>query len=177
MAEPPRAGDDAPAIVIFGAAVRRDGTPSQTLRRRVEAAAAFGARLPSPWYVPTGAVGRFGASEASVMADLLAALGVPPDRVLLEETATSTLSSVRAIRRMRDERGLCGPVFAATSVYHLPRCLMLLRLAGVAAQACPPPAFPASHALLMRWYWRGRELPAVLVDGLLMLWLRATGRI
>jgi hypothetical protein len=32
-------------IVIFGAAVRPDGKPSQTLRHRVEAAARFGKRF------------------------------------------------------------------------------------------------------------------------------------
>ncbi len=175
--EGPGGFDVAPLIVIFGAAVRPDGTPSLTLRRRVEAAAAFGARQRTPWYMPTGAVGRFGPSEACVMAGLLEELGVPRARILLEETGTSTLSSVRAVRRMRKAHRLRGRVYAATSFYHLPRCLMLLRLADIAARACPPPAFPASHAVAKRWYWRLREIPASLVDGALMLWLRATGRV
>ena len=34
-----------PAIIIFGAAVRRDGTPSGAMRNRVEAALACAARL------------------------------------------------------------------------------------------------------------------------------------
>ena len=41
-------------IVIFGAAVRPGGRPSTTLRRRVEAAAAFGSRLAAPLFLPTG---------------------------------------------------------------------------------------------------------------------------
>ena len=47
-------------IVIFGAAVRPDGSPSPTLRRRVEVAARFGAWLAEPIDLPTGAQGRFG---------------------------------------------------------------------------------------------------------------------
>ena len=164
-------------VVIFGAAVRPDGTPSLTLRRRVEAAAACGARQNTPWYMPTGAVGRFGPSEASVMAALLEELGIPRGRVLLEETGTSTLSSVRAVRRLLQARGLRGRVYVATSFYHLPRCLMLLRLADIAARPCRPPAFPASHAVAKRWYWRLREIPASLVDGALMICLRAIGRV
>ena len=70
------------AIVIFGAAVRPDGSPSPTLRRRVEAAAAFGAGLPAPLYVPTGGKGRHGPAESAVMEALLREHGVPPERIL-----------------------------------------------------------------------------------------------
>ena len=177
MTDDPGGFDPAPVIVIFGAAVRPDGTPSHTLRRRVEAAAACGVRRGAPLYVPTGGVGRFGPSEASVMAGLLEALGVARTRILLEETGTSTLSSVRAVRRLLRAHCLEGRVYAATSFYHLPRCLLLLRLAGIRARGCKPPAFPASHVAAMRWYWRLREIPALMVDGALMLLLRATGRV
>jgi vancomycin permeability regulator SanA len=158
-------------IVIFGAAVRPGGGPSTTLRGRVEAAAAVGARLTAPLYLPTGAKGRHGASEASVMARLLREMGVPPDRILLEETGTDTLSSVRAVARM-----LAGtaPVYVATSGYHLPRCVLLLRLAGIAAFACPPP--PASREFWQRWYSRLREMAAIPYDGMLGVVLRLRGR-
>jgi len=146
-------------IVIFGAAVRPDGSPSETLRRRVEAAAAFGARQPEVLYMPTGAVGRFGKSEAAVMGDLLLGFGVRPDRIWLEETGRDTLSSVRAVARLL--RGRPGAVYAATSAYHLPRCVILLRLAGVPAKPCPPPAFPAAIGLRQRYYWRLREVLAL----------------
>ncbi|MFC7607826.1 YdcF family protein [Teichococcus aestuarii] len=131
-----------PAIVIFGAAVRADGGPSLTLRRRVMAAAAFGATLPSPLYVPTGAKGRHGPAEAEVMGRLLQDLGVPAAAIRLEPTGTDTLSSARACAALL--RGHQGPVYAASSGYHLPRCVMLLRLYGLRARAAPPPE--AAHA-------------------------------
>jgi uncharacterized SAM-binding protein YcdF (DUF218 family) len=165
------------AIVIFGAAVRADGQPSNTLRRRVEAAATFGARQVEPLYVPTGAVGRYGPSEASIMAELLGAFGVPPDRIVVEETGRDTLSSARACARLLRARGHGGRVYAATSAYHLPRCVMLLRLAGLRAHACPPPAFPAAARLRARWFWRLRELAALPVDAAFALALRITGRL
>ena len=108
-------------VVIFGAAVQPDGGPSTTLRWRVEAAAAFGARFAAPLFVPTGGVGRFGPSEASVMAGLLVARGVPEERILLEETGTDTLTSARAVTALLRDRGIAAPVFAASSLYHLPR--------------------------------------------------------
>jgi uncharacterized SAM-binding protein YcdF (DUF218 family) len=158
------------AIVIFGAAVRPDGQPSLTLRRRVAAAAQFGAGLERPLYLPTGAQGRFGPAEAEVMARLLLSLGVPPADILAETTGTDTFSSAVAMARLL--HGHTGPVFAASSGYHLPRCVLLLRLAGLPARACPAPPFPAAANLGKRWYWRLREVPALPYDAVLMLWAR-----
>lgn len=168
-----RAGPTAePAIVIFGAAVRADGTPSTVLRRRVEAAARFGACFTAPLYVPTGAIGRFGPSEASIMARMLRGLGVPGSRILPEETGTDTFSSARAVAALLQARGHRGPVYAATSRYHLPRSVLLLRLAGLPARPAPPPPGPASRRFARRWFWRLREIPALPWDAALMLLAR-----
>jgi uncharacterized SAM-binding protein YcdF (DUF218 family) len=158
--------------VIFGAAVRPDGSPSPTLRRRVEAAARCGAGFREPLYIPTGGKGRFGPPEASVMADLLQGLGVPSARIITEPTGTDTLSSVIAVSRLLRARSLGGAVYLVTSAYHLPRCRLLMRLAGHPALACPPPQAPASARFLLRWYWRMREIPAVPYDAGLMIWRR-----
>ncbi len=170
------AGADRPAIIIFGAAVLPNGQPSQTLRRRVAAAARHGATLDRPLYVPTGGIGRFGAAEAEVMAALLRQAGVAPGDILVEATATDTFSSALACTGLLRARGHRGPVLAASSAYHLPRCLVLLWLAGWPARACPAPPFPAAARLGKRWYWRLREVPALPYDALLMLWARLRGR-
>jgi uncharacterized SAM-binding protein YcdF (DUF218 family) len=159
-------------IIIFGAAVRPDGTPSQTLRHRVDAGARFGARFARPLFIPTGARGRHGDAEATVMARQLRDAGFPPEAIHEETTGTDTMSSIRAAARL--VRGQ-SPVYACTSAYHLPRCLVLLWLAGVKARGCPPPPVPAATSYWLRWYWRLREIPALPYDALLMLWLRATG--
>jgi uncharacterized SAM-binding protein YcdF (DUF218 family) len=162
-------------ILIFGAAVRPDGKPSTALRQRVDAALAFARHHPEARFIPTGAVGRTGPSEASVMACLLMKSGVRGDRILLEETGTDTLSSVRAIYRLLREQGPPGRVMVATSAYHLPRCLTLLCLFGIAARPCPPTREPAARSW-KRWYWRLREVPALPYDAVLALWARLTGR-
>jgi uncharacterized SAM-binding protein YcdF (DUF218 family) len=164
-----------PAIVIFGAAVRPDGQPSRTLRVRVEAAAAFGRGLDRPLYVPTGGVGRFGEAEAVVMARLLRELGVAAAEIRPEPTAHDTVSSVRAVRRML--AGHAGPVFAATSAYHLARCVILLRLAGLPARPCSPPPAVAAGRFRKRWWWRLREVPAIPWDAAFVLLLRVAGRL
>jgi uncharacterized SAM-binding protein YcdF (DUF218 family) len=166
-----------PAIVIFGAAVRADGRPSNTMRRRVDAAVVFGETFPESFYVPTGGVGRHGEAEATAMVWLLTGLRVPRERILQEMTAKNTLSSVRAVRRLLRKMEYAGPVYAATSAYHLPRCLLLMRIAGLPARACPPPKFPPSAVFWKAWYWRLREIAALPVDAALMLYLRLSGRL
>jgi vancomycin permeability regulator SanA len=167
-----------PVIVIFGAAVRPDGTPSTALQRRVQAAARFGRPFPGTLYIPTGAIGRFGASEASVMSALLRDLGVPTTGILLEETGTNTISSVCAAARLIRDHGLDQrPLVAASSAYHLPRCVTLLRLAGLPARACPPDPQPAARTLRSRWYWRLRETAALPVDAAIMVARRVGGSI
>jgi len=162
-------------IIIFGAAVRPNGQPSGALLDRVRAAHRLGERLPTSLYMPTGGVGRYGPAEADVMAALLRDRGVAPGRIRTEPTGTNTLSSVRACAKLL--RGHTGPVYAATSAYHLPRCVLLLRLAGLRAWACPPIWSAKSASLRKRWYWRFREVPAVPVDAALMVWLRWRKRV
>ncbi len=157
-------------IIIFGAAVRPDGSPSGALRSRVRAALRLGVTIAGVQYMPTGGQGRFGRPEAEVMADLLTEAGVPEEAVTLEPTGRNTIGSVRACARLLPPG---APVYAASSGYHLPRCVLLLNLAGLDALRCPPPTSTASRRAWLRWYWRLREVVALPVDAILMLWRRA----
>lgn len=156
-------------IVIFGAAVRPGGRPSPMLRRRVEAAAAFSCRFRAPAFMPTGGVGRHGPSEASVMRGLLVQCGIAEGQILLEESGTDTLSSARAVAHLLRANGLAAPVFAASSAFHLPRCLMLLRLFGVPARAAGPPWVSAGSRWTTRAWWWFREAAALPYDLVLAL--------
>jgi uncharacterized SAM-binding protein YcdF (DUF218 family) len=105
------------------------------------------------------------------MARLLTESGITPAQIALEPAATDTLSSVIAVSTML--RALPdAPVYACSSAYHLPRCRLLLWLAGHGHRGCPPPAAPAARSPWRRWYWRLRELPALPYDAALMLWRR-----
>jgi uncharacterized SAM-binding protein YcdF (DUF218 family) len=156
--------------------VRPGGRPSTTLALRTQGAFAFARRFSNPLFVPTGAVGRHGPSEASVMAALLESSGVPPAHILLEESGMDTLSSARAVAALLRGRGIDAPVFAASSLYHLPRCVMLLRLFGVRARAAVPPVVPASTRWPGRCYWWLREVPALPYDAALAVIERIRAR-
>lgn len=168
---------DTVAIVIFGAAVHRGGRPSRMLTRRVQAAVAMGRTLDNPLYIPSGGVGQFHPSEAAVMRRVMLRMKVPADRIILEETATDTLGSVRAVRRLLEEHEFSGTVYVATSKFHMARCMVLMRIAGFRALSCPPPRAPPSRRFAKRWFWRLREIPAIPADAALALLLRLFGRL
>jgi uncharacterized SAM-binding protein YcdF (DUF218 family) len=170
------ANDETPAIVIFGAAVRPDGNASCLLRHRVQAAVACGSGFSMPLFIATGGVGRHPPAEAQVMKKILMVHGVPSDQILTEETGTDTLSSACAVTRILKSRRHTGQVRVATSAYHLPRCLLLLRLLGIPARACPLPR-AISRKFLMRWFWRLREIPAVPYDVAILIAVRLVGRL
>ncbi len=121
-------------IVVLGARVLPGGRPSGALRRRI--AAALAAADPATRFLVTGAVGDHPPSEARVMAGLLGAAGVPEARVVLEETGTDTLSSLRACARVLREVG-ATEVIACSDDYHLLRCRAVLRALGIRAGAAP----------------------------------------
>src|SRR4051812_21247428 len=96
---------------------------------RVEAALSCARRLGDPAFMPTGGQGRHGAAEAEVMSGLLAASGVDRARIRPVPTGENTIRSALACARAL--KGHNGPVYVATSAYHLARCVLLLRIAGI----------------------------------------------
>lgn len=72
-------------------------------------------------------------TEAQAMHDVLLALGVPDDRIVMEGRSLNT------IENMRETRALVGTgkVALVTSGWHMPRSLRLARQAGLDAEAFP----------------------------------------
>lgn len=163
--------DQQPFVVVFGAAVRPDGSPSGAMRDRVGAAVRFGRRLlPKPVFIVSGAIGQHGPTEADVMAAMLRERGIDPTHIIRDTLSRNTLRTALAVASQL--HGAKGPVYVATSGYHMPRCVLLLGIAGLDVHRSKPAIGPASSRLLRRWFWRLREIPAIPVDCTIMLWHR-----
>lgn len=117
-------------LIIFGAAVSADGTPSGSLQRRVDGAILAGRADAGMRFMPTGGRGATGYVEAEVMRDLLLAAGIAPARIIVEDRARDTLESVQLCNRLLRREGDVEYVEICTSRYHQPRCALLLRLLG-----------------------------------------------
>jgi len=130
------------AIVIFGAAVRADGRPSPALARRIGYGLQAAADLEHAPILCSGAIGRHGPSEASVMAAALKARGAPPERIVLDEESRDTFQSVVATARFLKARGLSRCI-VCSDAYHLPRIRLMLAVLGVRTEIGPVPRGPA----------------------------------
>ena len=151
------------AIVIFGAAVRPDGQASPSLGRRVGYGLAAARSAPQDLVFCSGGVGRFGPSEASVMAGLLAQGGIEPARIVLDEASCDTLQNVVAAAGFVRARGLDGAI-VCTDGFHVPRARMLFTALGVPSRAGPVSA-GRGRAPLAAWLAMvGREAAAYPYD-------------
>ena len=147
-----RSGSQGPAAdvaVVLGAAVRADGRPSPALARRTLHAVALLRRGAVGHLLLTGGVGRHPPSEASVMRAVAVGAGVDPGRLLLDESAGTTLESARACARLISARGW-SRVLLVSDAYHLPRARLAFRHFGIAAGVSAPPAGRGDTA---EWQW------------------------
>ncbi|WP_293352883.1 YdcF family protein [Phenylobacterium sp.] len=126
----------APLIVVFGAVVRPDGSPSPSLLRRIGYGLEAAREYPDAPILCSGGVRVPGLSEALVIAEVLRARGVPPGRLILDEKSRNTLENVAAAAA-QVETGGHPHVVACSDAYHLPRIRLLLALHGVKSRPWP----------------------------------------
>jgi uncharacterized SAM-binding protein YcdF (DUF218 family) len=148
-------------IVVLGAAVRPDGSPSPSLARRIAYAAVAARSEPEALIFCSGGQGRFGPSEASVIAAGLSS-SAPRAQLVLDESSKDTLQSVTAAVRFARTNGVpCCVV--CTDGYHLPRVRLLFWLLGVSSKAPASKPRPAGR-LRYRLWMRFREVVAIPYD-------------
>jgi hypothetical protein len=140
-------------LIIFGAAVRADGSASGSLQRRVEGALANAEAIADAKFIPTGGLGRY----------------APPEAVVMEDKAHDTLESIRYSHAILAACDDVDAVIPCTSPYHIPRCALLLRMLGYKVRI---PEMPADrpHLALRKWIvFVLKEFLALPYDALLLL--------
>ena len=163
-------------FVVFGAAVRPDGSASGTLRRRVEGAVRAAEACRSAMFLVTGAVGKYGPAEADVMRDILLKHSVEPDRIICEREGHDTLSSVINTAHIIETKAHSAEkVVVCSSAYHNPRCVWLFRLAGINSTWAPMPSDRPHLPWSKLIFFYAKEPPAIIWDTLMILiknWLK-----
>jgi len=126
--------DDHPAdvAVVLGNTVRPDGTPSPRLAARLDAALALYRRGRVRSVVVSGGVGREGFDEAAVMRRYLAARGVPAARIVADSLGLTTAATARNAAAIMRRNGWTSAV-VVSQYFHLPRCRLAFRRAGIRA--------------------------------------------
>lgn len=156
-------------LVIMGAAVKPDGTPSGAMRRRIDGALQLASMAHNPTFLATGGVGKHGHCEAVAMKNVLAGANIPEDHIILERESKSTLTSIIRCSRILKNRQNVKSVTVCTDRYHIPRCRWIFLMLGVATTFG---AMPSGYKVngLLRWsYYYLREMAAFPVNTILLL--------
>lgn len=112
------------------------GVPSEAMTARIVTAVRLQARLDLPVIVTGGRVFHMPVSEAAVAARLLADLGVPADRILLEERARDTAENARYCAAICRRQGFARPILVTQSL-HMKRAVLAFEAAGLPVTPFP----------------------------------------
>ncbi len=151
----------ADAIVVLGSRVYPGARPGPSLTRRALHAAALYAQGLAPRIVCTGGQGDPGEpSEAQVACRLIAAQGVPPQALLLEDRSRSTEENALYSAALLAPLG-ARRVIVVSDSYHLYRADVLFRRAGLEPVSSPAGGLAARLFWAERYYRGTRELAAL----------------
>ena len=141
--------------IVFGAGLRRDGSPTQVLRDRLETAVELYMTDKVDTILLSGHQ-SYGYSEPQAMRQYLLELGVPEEAIQLDSAGSRTYDTCY---RARHTFGLRSAILV-TQRFHLPRALYTCHALGIDAAGVPADRFPYRHLSL--FYWHLREFPATL---------------
>lgn len=145
-----------PVAIVFGAGLRRDGSPSQVLADRVAAAAALYLQGRVESLLLTGSALSATRDEPAAMRQLAISLGVPEHAIRLDRQGDRTFASCqRAISIFGVSQALL-----VTQRFHLPRALAICHGLGIQAEGVA--ADRHAYSRRAQSYWNLREIPATL---------------
>jgi len=121
------------SIIVLGARVMPDGSPSRHLRLRLDKAGEMYWETPCPIVLCGGQGANEPAPEGEVMRALLIADGLPEAHLYAETASTDSKENIRHAWEILGELG-CERPLLVTSDYHLPRALAIAEDVGLQPQ-------------------------------------------
>ena len=153
-------GDQYDAIIVLGAQVRPDGSPSVQLGWRLDAAI-------EAWMekqVPIVVCGAKGSDEpmpeAEAMRKYMIEKGIPAEDIMIDPDSFNTNQNLTNAKKLLSSYTSIGSVLVVTSDYHVPRSLAIAEDVGFKASGlgspCKPEYWLKNHtreALAWIKYW------------------------
>ena len=144
------------AIVVFGAGVYPDGSPSDALSDRVLTACKLYNQGLADKLIVSGGPGMGSTHETSAMRDLAISAGVPESDIIIDPHGLSTQETVVNTVAMAKRLGF-KKILAVSHDYHLPRIKMCYQRSGMEVYTVPATqAWP----LRQKPYFMAREVAA-----------------
>lgn len=144
-----RNDDPAPAdvMIVLGARVDGDGSPTPMLKRRLDRALGLYEEGYAPAIITCGAQGRDEPMpEADAMKQYLVAQGVPAGQIIAESRSYSTVESLANAKAIMEAEGFDAAMIVSSD-YHLWRALTMCRDMGLNATS----GAGALNAETLRW--------------------------
>lgn len=146
----------ADVIVVLGAAEYR-GKPSPVLEARLNHALWLYLQGKAPLVLTTGGAGGDPLfTEGGVGRAYLAAHGVPPEDIIVENEGESTVQSVVTVGEIMQRMGLHSCIVVSDG-YHIYRVKKMLEARGLQVYGSPRPSAPVS-----RWFYFRQAIGYVL---------------
>jgi len=143
-----------PVAIVFGAGLRRDGTPTAVLRDRVETAVDLYRQGKVAKLLMSGDNRFMNYNEPEAMRQYALQLGLPDKDIVLDFAGRRTYDTcyrAGAIFRVKE-------AILVTQMFHLPRAIYTCNMLGV--QAVGVQADHPSYRKITLFFWNLRELPA-----------------
>ncbi|MBR3928071.1 MAG: YdcF family protein [Clostridia bacterium] len=149
LSKRPRKPVQTDVIIVLGAKILPDGTPSNTLQYRLDAAKKAFDQNRAAAIIATGGQGRDeNEAEAIAMKRYLIRKGVPHSRIFEETASKNTIENLRNAKRIMDENGFKTALIATTD-YHMDRAMLIARRLSIPAGAvCARPGRRFSTQIL-----------------------------
>ena len=128
-------------IIVLGAQVKEDGTPSEALRRRMIAALEVYQEKRQTIIVCGEQGSNEPRAEGDVMRDWLIAQGVHEEDIVAETASFNTRQNLEYAKAIMEHRGLSRALIV-TSDYHVARALRLCAQTGIEATGKGSPSKP-----------------------------------
>lgn len=142
----------ADAIVVLGASVFADGTPSGILQDRLDDGIALYFAGVAPKLIMSGDNGTESYNEVRVMKQYAIAQGVPSEDIFCDHAGFSTYESMYRAKYVFG----CQRIVVATQTYHLYRALWSAKSLGMQAEGVPSDY----HEYQKQLQYDIREVPA-----------------
>lgn len=134
------------SILVLGGGTKNN-QPGAVLKGRLDQALAYAENHPNVTFIVSGGLG-FGktTSEGTIMRNYLVENGIEPDRIQIEDKATSTYENLLYTKKMIASD---GQLLIVTSDFHLFRTKMIAKRVGIEAEGLGSPlrisSVPQAH--------------------------------
>lgn len=146
-----------PVAIVFGAGLRRDGSPSPVLRDRVATAAGLYKAGKVQKLLMSGDNSEVYYNEPEAMRQFALGLGIPDEAIVLDYAGRRTYDTCYRAKKIFELKD----VVLVTQAFHLPRAIYTCNMLGLPAVGVP--ADQGQYRQRSLAFWNLRELLATMV--------------